>query len=342
MASLYEILKVSSNATLKEITAGYRQQSLFWHPDKNPACNGEFLILKKAYDILRDDEKRALYDLFGTKIIKYIEDETKYKFILAFFDIAGRKILLIAFTFFVLNTLIFPALVYCYEKKHVIKRIIFTFVGYFISLFIILFYLKRVYSRATLLVEEDKIGIVQFITTCLFIITVLWMVQIALLLLKVDVFKKRKWIHLMPHTILGIINIMVNYTNIRLSSPLENDKKIVSQGFKMFEAFLITILVYVNEYKISFPFKPYIVIFFMVETLFSFMPTLLINLAALIFTYSMLTGCINVWLKKRNVWLYGFYIIPNLMIMAAIIVYMKNPDYLIPGWTPSLPFLKNK
>ncbi len=64
----YEILGVSKDASKDEIKKSYRQQAIKNHPDKNPddkAAEERFKEAAEAYEVLRDDDKRAKYDRFG-------------------------------------------------------------------------------------------------------------------------------------------------------------------------------------------------------------------------------------------------------------------------------------
>jgi molecular chaperone DnaJ len=64
----YDVLSVDRNATAEEIKKAYRQQALRHHPDRNPGnkeAEEKFKEATEAYEVLRDREKRALYDQHG-------------------------------------------------------------------------------------------------------------------------------------------------------------------------------------------------------------------------------------------------------------------------------------
>src|SRR5210317_1850076 len=64
----YEILGLGRNATNDELKASYRKLALKYHPDRNPGnqeAEDKFKEAAEAYEVLRDSEKRALYDQYG-------------------------------------------------------------------------------------------------------------------------------------------------------------------------------------------------------------------------------------------------------------------------------------
>lgn len=64
----YEILGVSRQATEGEIKKAYRQMALKYHPDRNPGdkeAEQKFKDCAEAYEVLRDPEKRDIYDRYG-------------------------------------------------------------------------------------------------------------------------------------------------------------------------------------------------------------------------------------------------------------------------------------
>lgn len=61
----YDILGVSNTATIEVITSSYRRLALDRHPDKNrnnPGATAAFQLLSNAYEIMKDPEKRRIYD----------------------------------------------------------------------------------------------------------------------------------------------------------------------------------------------------------------------------------------------------------------------------------------
>ncbi len=64
----YEILGIDRNARDDEIKACYRKLALRYHPDRNPndkAAEENFKEAAEAYEVLRDPQKRNIYDQFG-------------------------------------------------------------------------------------------------------------------------------------------------------------------------------------------------------------------------------------------------------------------------------------
>ena len=60
----YDVLGIEPTATSEEIKAAYKAMVKKYHPDHNESKNAasQFRAVKKAYDILKDEEKKAEYD----------------------------------------------------------------------------------------------------------------------------------------------------------------------------------------------------------------------------------------------------------------------------------------
>lgn len=73
----YDILSVSSDASVEEIARSYKKMALKCHPDKtnhNPQLTEKFKEATRAYEVLKDDNKRKIYDAYGEAGLDGTED----------------------------------------------------------------------------------------------------------------------------------------------------------------------------------------------------------------------------------------------------------------------------
>ena len=64
----YELLGVAKDAGKDDIKKAYRKMAMKYHPDQNKdnkQAEAKFKEINEAYDVLKDDQKRAAYDRYG-------------------------------------------------------------------------------------------------------------------------------------------------------------------------------------------------------------------------------------------------------------------------------------
>lgn len=83
----YEILGLTSKATISDIKKAYRNLVKEWHPDvnKTPEAEEKFKEIAEAYEILSDETKRHNYDAYG-----HVDKENMGGFNSAFSGFARR------------------------------------------------------------------------------------------------------------------------------------------------------------------------------------------------------------------------------------------------------------
>jgi hypothetical protein len=88
----YKVLGVNENATQDDIKSTFRKKSKEFHPDTTTQAENhesqEFINIKKAYDILTNQEKRDTFDVYG--VVVDFKEETKKLSFTIFLDVASR------------------------------------------------------------------------------------------------------------------------------------------------------------------------------------------------------------------------------------------------------------
>jgi molecular chaperone DnaJ len=67
-SDFYALLEVTREASADDLKKAYRKLAMKYHPDRNPgdkAAESRFKEVSEAYEILKDDQKRAAYERFG-------------------------------------------------------------------------------------------------------------------------------------------------------------------------------------------------------------------------------------------------------------------------------------
>ena len=73
MSDYYQLLGVSRTADTEAIKMAYRKLALEFHPDRNKGSKDaeeRFKEVTEAYEVLRDSEKRAMYDRYGKQGVR--------------------------------------------------------------------------------------------------------------------------------------------------------------------------------------------------------------------------------------------------------------------------------
>lgn len=72
----YEQLGVSKSASQDDLKKAFRKLAMQYHPDRNPgdeAAEQKFKEINRAYEVLRDEQKRAAYDRYGHEAFENAE-----------------------------------------------------------------------------------------------------------------------------------------------------------------------------------------------------------------------------------------------------------------------------
>jgi len=65
----YDILGIDKNSSADELKKAYRKKAMQFHPDRNPddaSAEGKFKEASEAYEVLKDPQKKAAYDRYGS------------------------------------------------------------------------------------------------------------------------------------------------------------------------------------------------------------------------------------------------------------------------------------
>jgi molecular chaperone DnaJ len=67
VSDFYVLLGISRDASEGEVKKAYRKLAMEYHPDRNgsPQAEAKFKEITEAYEVLRDPQKRAVYDRYG-------------------------------------------------------------------------------------------------------------------------------------------------------------------------------------------------------------------------------------------------------------------------------------
>jgi len=60
--NFYKILGIKVDATLEQVVSAFRELAHIYHPDKNSGESERFLLIRDAYNILKDEKERKRYN----------------------------------------------------------------------------------------------------------------------------------------------------------------------------------------------------------------------------------------------------------------------------------------
>ncbi|KAJ7341431.1 hypothetical protein JRQ81_005517 [Phrynocephalus forsythii] len=88
--SLYRVLGLEKGASSEEVKKAYRKLALKYHPDKNPdnpEAAEKFKEINSAHTTLSDENKRRIYDAYGSMGLyvseQFGEESVKYYFLMS-------------------------------------------------------------------------------------------------------------------------------------------------------------------------------------------------------------------------------------------------------------------
>ena len=68
MEDYYKLLEIEKTASADDIKKAYRKMAKKYHPDTNQGdknAEEKFKEINEAYEVLKDEKKRAIYDKYG-------------------------------------------------------------------------------------------------------------------------------------------------------------------------------------------------------------------------------------------------------------------------------------
>lgn len=85
---LYAVLGVKHDATKEEIHDAFKKLAKTHHPDVNNGDDAFFKVMKRAHDVLMDDQKREVFDRYG-----FVDGGQDVNHVMQAFDALGQIIL---------------------------------------------------------------------------------------------------------------------------------------------------------------------------------------------------------------------------------------------------------
>lgn len=316
MSSLYETLLLPTSANSEQIKTNYYLLCRKYHPTRNPYGYDHYLKIQKAYTILSDRHTKDFYDRFGDNWLCLLKEERASFLITHKYDWINLHLITVSVFLFFLNIITLPFLLHLFIKKKIFKSIKYIFSPTFLAMIIVFVVFLRIIN---MLYKVNKFDVNSEILWCgLFLqIIIVVFIQIFAYFYTLDNSINVKLIvHMVPY--LTFEYVVVYYMGIFAY------KKILKVNLKRFGLNLVVrvvtifcIVKYMESIARMYTLIAWIGLVMVMERIHCAIISVICG-----FLLCLLTGCLNIWLKKIRMWLYLF-LVPVYLLIFIIFVSAK-------------------
>lgn len=317
--SYYDVLKINPDSTLEEIKKSYKSLVLIHHTDKTRTSARENIqLINQAYHILvrQGVNSGYLYNIFGDNFLKYLQNDKMTELFTAIFSKFSIILLFIATLLLILNIIIFPYLIYLYQKK-TIKYFSFILVPTYLSLMMFIFFGFFSYFNLNHITSKDTIHYISMVKDLLDISCSLIFCLMQIIVISIFIDRKKqnlKLLHLLPYLLNEIYNLFsdsIYKRSINKISETEYQNSFIILGISLRCSAIFTI----NEIITHF-LKYYAMIIIMILSLRGI--ALTVKLVLIIILCGLLTGSAKVWKINAKNWVYIGYIVVYIFMLRLL------------------------